>query len=691
MNKDVKRIPLVFLFSLLCIICLSCEALAAEESCLTVSDYGEGCIITDCSQDSTGDLIIPEKIDGRTVIRIGEKAFEKCKGLTSITIPDTVVEIEEKAFSLCTSLESVNLTNSVKSLGDSAFSECHNLKNVCLSDNLTSIGKETFYFCKALESVNLPSGLKLIGERAFFGCVSLESIVLPEGTTSIFTSAFSNCSALESVYLPLAVEFIGKDAFGKCSSLSTVYFEGDEKAFSIIGIDSGNEMLTGVYPEYNHKHIDSASVVTVEPGCTTEGYSIYNCPCGVAFKGDYVSAEGHKLTVKTVLKAADCTTTGLMRKGCSDCDYYKNVTIKMKEHTEKTDKAVKATCLKTGKTKGSHCSVCGTVIKKQETVPKTEHKYSAKIKDKKHLASKATYRKAAKYYYSCSYCGKINKNKTFYGEKLVLPDIKKLTFTSTQNSVKLSWRKVDAAKGYAVYKKASDSGWKLYETVKTNTLKLSGLSAGSSFDFAVRAYVIENGVKVYSPKYVSVTVATEPQCPSKISATQNTTTITLNWNKSKGATGYRVYKYDNKNNKWVVVCSKTKECSFIIRELEAGVTCYFSVKAYTDTGKQLVWGEKSKTFTASTRPESPEVKATSYKAVIKLDWKKVDNADGYIVYFSENPSSGYRKVATTDELSFKKEGLVSGKTYYFKVFAYKKLPQGNVNSYASAVKKAKTR
>jgi glucan-binding YG repeat protein len=45
-------------------------------------------------------------------------------------------------------------------------------------------------------------------------------------------------------------------------------------------------------------------------------------------------------------------------------------TVKAKGHTVVTDPAVAATYTKTGKTEGSHCSVCGTVIKAQTVVPK---------------------------------------------------------------------------------------------------------------------------------------------------------------------------------------------------------------------------------------------------------------------------------------------------------------------------------
>ena len=46
--------------------------------------------ITGCDQAATGELIIPDTIDGNPVISIGEAALAKCNNLTSITIPDAL-------------------------------------------------------------------------------------------------------------------------------------------------------------------------------------------------------------------------------------------------------------------------------------------------------------------------------------------------------------------------------------------------------------------------------------------------------------------------------------------------------------------------------------------------------------------------------------------------------------------------
>ena len=99
-------------------------------------------------------IILPEDYNGDSYA-IGNSAFYECKGLTSITIPNSVTSIGERAFSSCSSLTSVTIPNSVTSIGERAFSYCHRLTSVTIGNNVTSIGDYAFGYSDELTSIYL--------------------------------------------------------------------------------------------------------------------------------------------------------------------------------------------------------------------------------------------------------------------------------------------------------------------------------------------------------------------------------------------------------------------------------------------------------------------------------------------------------------------------------------------------------
>ena len=103
-----KILSIIIVLSMVCIF-IPTISIAETYGNLTYYEYTDGIRITigGCGESATGDLVIPDKIDGFQVVSIEPGAFSGCSGLTSITIPDSVIKIGEGAFGDCSSLTSL--------------------------------------------------------------------------------------------------------------------------------------------------------------------------------------------------------------------------------------------------------------------------------------------------------------------------------------------------------------------------------------------------------------------------------------------------------------------------------------------------------------------------------------------------------------------------------------------------------
>ena len=124
-----------------------------------------------------------------------------------------------------------------------------------------------------------------------------------------------------------------------------------------------------------HKAVkDAAVAATCETAGKTEGS---HCSvCNTVLKAQTtVAALGHSWDGGKITKAATCTAAGTKTYTCTRCKKTRTETIVATGHKVVKDAAVAATCETTGKTEGSHCSVCGTVLKAQTTVAALGHDY----------------------------------------------------------------------------------------------------------------------------------------------------------------------------------------------------------------------------------------------------------------------------------------------------------------------------
>ena len=232
----------------------------------------------------SGNIVIPSKIKYKiitcSVTSIGERAFEGCYGLTSVTIPNSVTSIGERAFEGCYGLTSVVIGNGVTSIGERAFEGCYGLTSVVIGNGVTSIGWNAFQGCSGLISITIPNSVTSIGNGAFYGTAwynnqpdgvvyagnvlyeykgtmpSNTSVVVKDGTLGVAEGAFYGCSGLTSITIPNSVTSIGDMAFFYCLGLTSITIPNSvtsigERAFE------GCSGLTSIVVEVGNRKYDS--------------------------------------------------------------------------------------------------------------------------------------------------------------------------------------------------------------------------------------------------------------------------------------------------------------------------------------------------------------------------------------------------------------------------------------------------
>ena len=163
--------------------------------------------------------------------KLGDKVFEGCSGLTSLTLPSGVTEIGKYAFKGCSGLTNLTIPACVTEIGESAFEGCSGLTSLTVPSSVTNIGYYAFKDCSRLTSLTIPSSVTWIGGSAFENCSGLTSIyVYPENLPELESGIFSGCNAQNcTVYVP-------KGTYDAYKSSEFGYFEKIVE-FDATGID----------------------------------------------------------------------------------------------------------------------------------------------------------------------------------------------------------------------------------------------------------------------------------------------------------------------------------------------------------------------------------------------------------------------------------------------------------------------
>jgi predicted RNA-binding Zn-ribbon protein involved in translation (DUF1610 family) len=361
----------------------------------------------------------------------------------------------------------------------------------------------------------------------------------------------------------------------------------------------------------------------------------------------------HKWDAGVVTKEPTYTSTGTKKYTCTNCGETKIETIAKlvcTSHVWDSGKVVTAPTYKTEGTKKYTCTNCGET--KTETIAKlvcTEHVWDAGV-----VVTAPTYTSTGTKKYTCENCG---ETKTETIAKLVCTDhawdagvVTKQPTYKTEGTRKYTCTNCGETKTETIAKLACTTHvWDNGTVTKKATYTATG----------VRKYTCKT-----CGAAKQVTIAKLKLTKVTVKAAQQTSAVKLTWNRSAGASGYKIYRRTAKGRYVCIKTVKSGTTSYVDKTVKSGNRYYYCVKAYN--GNVL----SGYTEASILYIKAPVVTVRKSAQGVKLSWKKSAGAKKYIVY-RKTPTGKYRavKTATAKTLSWTDKTAKKGQTYYYIVKA----------------------
>ena len=453
------------------------------------------------------------------------------------------------------------------------------------------------------------------------------TVVAPTCTTNGYT--LHKCSVCGTSYKDSTTKATGH-SYG--NSVVTKQPTCTSEGTAIKTCTKCNATVTETIPKTSHKYVDTV----VAPTCTTDGYTLHKCSvCGTSYKDSTTKATGHSYGNSVVTKQPTCTSEGTKTKTCTKCNATVTEKLPAKGHTAVTDKGYPATCTTAGKTDGSHCSVCGAVIKAQTTITATGHKSSGWIVDK--TASIGV--KGSKHK-ECTVCKKVL-------ETAEIPALSRISISKASVTLSTSTYAYDGkAKKPGVTVKLNGKTLKngtdytvSYSNntkVGTATVKITG--KGNYTGSVSKTYSIKNNFKKATVSGISTKAFTGKNITQSITVKYNGKTL-------KNGTDYTVSYSNNKS---------------------------IGTATVKITGKGSYTGTITKTFKIN--PAKQEIqKLTAKSKAFFVDWAQKGSATGYEIQYATNSkfTSAKKVTITNNKTDTKTISKLSGKKkYYVRVRSY---------------------
>ncbi len=271
---------------------------------------------------------------------------------------------------------------------------------------------------------------------------------------------------------------------------------------------------------------------------------------------------------------------------------------------------------------------------------------------------------------------RITANTTLYARWLKTPVSGLDAASISDSSIKLTWAGSAGANYYEIYRSTSAAGtYSLVQTLSASNYSFThtGLIPGKTYYYKIRACASIGSVTKYSDFSAIDSAIPVPAAPSGWKAASTSyQSVRLSWNAVAGANGYVVYRASSAAGTYSPVATTTAT-SVSQAGLVTGRTYYYKVRAFRNLSAGRLYGKLTAAAPVAPVPAIParfyvtRASATS----LKISWASVSGASGYEIYRATTLSGTYSLIQTTARTYFTNTRLITGKSYCYKVRAYR--------------------
>ncbi len=623
-----------------------------------------GIIITGMSGNDSS-ITIPQEIDGQSVIGISDYAFSDATNLTSIVFPANIVYIGDYAFSNCPKLTSVKFMGDAPSIGLSVFSNSSPALTIYYDPDKNGFSNPWNGFpaqtYSSVPDVSPVTGITLDKASA--------TLILGESLSLVPTISPVDATDKNVIWTSKNPSVAKVDAAGTIMALregNTIITAITEDggfiatcSVNVINLPAvpGNELAVPL------KH-DSVKVLWTTVS-DASGYEVYRSK---NINGEYIKLAEVQSTefTDTGLKAGTTyfykiRACKVINEGTIYSNYTQPITIKtldlsigsslflyMSDLNNRNSVVSKATVLHNGDPSNT-CAI---------TVSEALRRLGIDIPVSTIRTNQVEAQLVAR-----GWKREMNLNLLQPGDICFTTDKygNLLGGHSTHTFIFMSW-----ANQKKTLMNICDNQISRYGSVlHTRTIFRTSITDATAFFYHTNLPNVGSILKLPSKTDVA------PIAYNKVKIT---------WGATTSAYGYKIYRASSKNGTYHNIAT-TRSTSYIDTSVLTGKTYYYKLRAYNYVENSIIYGSYSDIYSAATSLAAPSALVnTNYSGKTKLSWKAVSGANGYQIDRSTSKNGTFYRLTNTSKTSFTNSSLVRGKTYYYKVRAYRYI--GNTKVYS---------